>query len=131
MDLLKTTGAKVASGAVTLGVIAAGIAWWQADPATRQAVEDRTLELFAWFGVVLLLPFASFFVIGAVAKLDHNGAGAALVASYTALELGLMAWLFHAAIHSPVAWTLAVVGGLIAAVYNLLACDWIADKLER
>ena len=42
MDFLKTMTGKVVSGLVGLAVIAAGISWWQMDPATRQMLVSGT-----------------------------------------------------------------------------------------
>ncbi len=130
MDFLKTVGAKVIGGLVGLVVVAAGITWWRTDPATRQMLVDGAGKIAAWLGVVLALPWASFFVIGRVGKMDSNAAGAALVAGYTAVEIGLLGWLFHWTFPNATAWTFLMVGGLVAALYNLFTCDWIAERLE-
>jgi len=78
---------------------------------------------------VLFLPWASFLVIGRVGRMDNNLAGAALVFVYTALEMLLLAWLFGWSIRGSTQWTFMVFGGLLAAVYNLFTCDWIAEKV--
>src|SRR5213076_1452355 len=54
---------------------------------------------------------------------------AALVFGYTALEMLLLAWLFGWSVHGATQWTFMVFGGLLAAVYNLFTCDWIAEKV--
>ena len=130
MDLLKTVTGKVVAGAVTLAVLAAGISWWQMDPATRQMLLSGTGKIVSWFGVMLLLPWATFFVTTWVAKLESNAAGAAMVAAYTLLEALLLAWLFNWNVHGATAWTFLVAGTLLAGVYNLLVCDWLAEKLS-
>ena len=129
MDFLKTVGGKIAGGIVALVVIAAAISWWRMDPAVRQHLLSNTGKIASWFGVVLFLPWATFFLIGAVGKMDNNLAGAALVVGYTALEMLLLAWLFGWSVHGATQWTFMVFGGLLAAVYNLFTCDWIAEKV--
>ena len=129
MDLLKTVTGKVVAGAVMLAVVAAGISWWQMDEATRQMLLSGTGKIVAWLLVVLFAPWATFFLTTWVAKRESNAAGAALVASYTVLEAVLLAWLFDFNVPSATAWTFLVVGALFAAVYNLLVCDWLAEKL--
>ena len=129
MDLLKTVTGKVVAGVVTLAVVAAGISWWQMDPATRQMLLSGTGKIVSWFGILLLLPWATFFVTTWVAKLESNAAGAAMVAAYTLVEAVLLAWLFNWHVNGATAWTFLVAGTLLAGVYNLLACDWIAEKL--
>ena len=129
MDFLKTVTGKVISGLVTLAVIAAGISWWQMDPATKQMLLSGTGKIVSWTGIVLLLPWATFFLIGQIGKFESNLAGGALVAAYTLLEVLLLAWLFDWSISGTGAWTFVALGGLVAAVYNLFTCDWIAEKV--
>jgi uncharacterized membrane protein YozB (DUF420 family) len=129
MDLLKTVTGKVVAGVMGLAVIAGGISWYQMDPATRQMLLSGTGKIVSWFGVILLAPWATFFITTWVAKRESNAAGAAMVAAYTLIEALLLAWLFDWNIHGPTAWTFLVAGTLLAAVYNLLVCDWLAEKL--
>jgi len=129
MDFLKTMTGKVVSGFVGLAVIAAGISWWQMDPNTRQMLVSGTGRIISWLGIVLIVPWATFFVIGRVAKFDNNLAGATLVGAYTVIEALVLAWLFGWHIPTATAWTFFILGGLFAAVYNLFTCDWIAEKV--
>lgn len=129
MEFLKTTAGKVISGIVALMVVAVAISWWRMDEATRQMLVSGTGKIVAWFGIVLLVPWATFFIIGWVARLESNLAGGLLVAGFTLLEVLLLLWLFDWSIAGPAAWTFVAFGGLVAAVYNLFACDWIAEKV--
>ena len=72
MDFLKSAGGKVLSGVVTLAVVAAGISWWRMDEATRDALLSGTGKVVSWLGIVLLLPWATFFLIGRVGRADSN-----------------------------------------------------------
>src|ERR1019366_7460514 len=130
MDFLKSIGGKIATGLVLLAVMVAGISWWLADPATRQAVLSTSGRLIAWTGVVLLLPWAIFWLIGWVARLQSNPAGAVLIVVLTGIESLLLAWLFQWSVHGSTLWTLYVAAMLISGVYNLFTCDWIAEKTE-
>jgi hypothetical protein len=129
LDFLKSITGKVVSGIVALAVIAAAVSWYQMDAATRQMLVGGAGKIFAWLGVVLVFPWATFFLIRIIAEKDNNVAGAALVFGYTVLEFVLLAWLFG--FHAPgaTAWVFLLLGALLAGVYNLLACDWIAEKL--
>jgi hypothetical protein len=51
------------------------------------------------------------------------------VAVYSLLEFFMLLWLFDWSIPGAAAWTFVTVGGLVAAVYNLFTCDWIAEKV--
>jgi FtsH-binding integral membrane protein len=130
MDLLKSVTGKVVAGAVALAVVAAGISWWQMDEATRQMLLSGTGKIVSWLLIVLLVPWATFFLTTWVAKRESNAAGAGLVAGYTVLEALLLAKLFDWNVRTPTAWTFLIVGALFAAVYNLLVCDWLAEKLQ-
>ena len=129
MDFLKTVGGKIATGVVALAVIAGALSWWQMEPATRHAIVSGTGKIAAWLGCVLLIPWASFFLIGRVARTESNGAGAALVGGMTVIEAAVLAWLFNWSVSGAMAWVFYAAAVLLAGVYNLLACDWIAEKV--
>ena len=128
MEFLKTVGGKIVGGLVALAVVACAISWWQMEPATRHAILSGAGKIAAWFGVVLLVPWASFFLIGRVARLERNSAGAALVLGMTAVEAGVLAWLFDWSVSGAAPWVFFATATLFAGVYNLFACDWIAEK---
>jgi hypothetical protein len=130
MELLKSVVGKVAAGLVGLGVIAGGISWWQMDPQTRQMLVHGTENIGLWLGVVVLLPWITFFLIGRVGKANTNLPGAVLIAGYSLAETVLLAWLFHWQILTSTAWTFLVFSGLLAGTYNLLTCDWIAERVN-
>ena len=130
MDFLKSITGKIVTGAVALGVIVAAVSWWQLDHASRTAIIGATGRVLGWLGVVLILPWATFFLIGKVARLESNAAGAVLVACYTIPELALLAWMLDWKSPSVTIWIFVILGGLFAAAYNLLTCDWIAEKVE-
>jgi hypothetical protein len=129
MEFLKTVTGKVLSGLVGLAVMAAAVSWWQMDQSTRDMLVSGTGRILGWLGVVVLLPWASFFVVTWVGRMDSNRAGAVLVAGYTLGEALVLAWLFDWSLPGHAAWTFFVVGVLLGAVYNVLVCDWIAEKL--
>jgi hypothetical protein len=130
MDFLKTVTGKVVSGLVALAVIVCAISWYRMDDQTKQALISGTGKISSWLGIVLVVPWLSFALIGRVAKSRSNTAGAILVLAMTALELTLLGWLFNWSIAGRTSWTFIVLGGLVAAIYNLLTCDWIAEKVE-
>ena len=129
MEFLKTVTGKVITGFLTLAVVAGGISWWQMDPETRHMLVSGTGKILGWLGLVLIVPWASFFVIGKVGKMDSNLAGGLLVASYTLIETIMLAWLFNWSVPGATAWTFLIVGMLFAGAYNLFTCDWIAEKV--
>ena len=129
MDFLKGIGGKVVGGVVILGVVVAGIAFYQAGPEGRAAFFDASGKIMGWLLIVVLAPWALFWLVVKVARRETNASAAALVAAITAAELLGLWWMFNFGIGGPITITFFVVGALLAAVYNLLVCDWIADKL--
>jgi len=130
MEWIKSVTGKIVTALAVLAVVAGAISWWQMDPATRTALLSGVGRIGLWVGVVLLWPWASAPILGRVARLESNLAGGVLVAAYTLAETALLAWLFHWRLPTATAWTFVVFGALVAGVYNLLICDWIAEKLE-
>ena len=129
MEFLKGIGGKVIGGAVALAVVVAGIAFYQAGPEWRAAFFDSSGKIVGWVLIVALVPWVLFWLVAKVARRDSNAAGAALVASLTGAELLTLWWMFDFGVGGTIATAFFVVGGLLAAAYNLLACDWIADRL--
>jgi FtsH-binding integral membrane protein len=130
MDLLKTIGVRVATAGLVMAVFAIAIAWWRLDDAAHSAILSRIGRILAWIAGVVALPFVTFALIAWIARRDSNAAGAALVIGYTLVEAGTLAWLFDFAIRTPGAWTAFVAATLLAGLYNLLVCDWIADRIQ-
>ncbi len=130
MDFLKTVGGKIATGIVVLAVGAAGLAWYETDPATKHLILSDTGKVIGWTLLVLILPWASFAIVSWVAKFDTNAAGAALVFGMTAVQAVILARLFGWSVHGAAIWTVYAAAVLIAGVYNLFACDWIAEKVS-
>jgi hypothetical protein len=129
MGFLKSITGRIITGLVALAVVAGGISWWQMDPSTRQTIATGTGRVLLWVGIVLAWPWASFAIIGWVARMESNLAAGVLVLAYTLLETVLLAWLFNWQLHGASGWAIVLLGALTAGVYNLLSCDWIAEKI--
>lgn len=128
MDFLKTVGGKIVSGVVGVVVFAAAIALWRMDADVRSAWLGGTGKSIGWFALVLVAPWATFFLSTWAAKFEKNVAGAVLVFFYTAAEAVMLAWLFDWGISGATAWIFFSAAVLLALVYNLLICDWIAER---
>ena len=104
---------------MALAVVAAGISGGGWTPATATRLLTGTGKIVSWFGIVLLVPWATFFVIGRVAQVSkqrrRRGPGRGLHAAGAVLLAGCSAGTSPAA----TAWTFSAVA-LLAGVYNLL-----------
>ena len=129
MDFLKGIGGKIIGGVVFLGVVVTAITFYQAGPDGRAAFFDGSGKIIGWVLIVALAPWALFFLVTKAARKDSNAAGALLVGTFTVVELLLLWWMFDFGIGGPISMTFFAVGVLIAAAYNVLACDFIADRL--
>lgn len=128
MDFLKSVAGKLVTGAVILAVFAAGLAWYQMDPSARDAITGGAVRIVGWLLIVLAVPWALFAVISWVAKKDSNTASGIFVLALTVVEAVVLAWMFQFGIAGGGGWTFFAVGVVLAGVYNLLACDWIAER---
>lgn len=129
MDFLKGIGGKVAGGIVALGVVVAAIAFYQAGPEGRAAFFDASGKILGWSLMVAVLPWLLFWLVARAAGRESNAAGAALVLGLSLAELLGLWWMFDFGMGGTVAIAFFVVGVLLATAYNLLVCDWIADRL--
>lgn len=130
MDLLKTIGVRIVTAVLVMAVIAVAILWWRADDATQREMLSRIGRILGWTVGVAVWPWVSFPLIGWVARRESNAAGAMLVLAYTAAAGAALAWLFGFSIRGAVGWSAFVAAALVAGLYNLLVCDWIADRLD-
>lgn len=130
VDWLKAIVGKVVIGAIALAVVAGAISWWSLNGDERSQIVDSVGRITAWTALVVAVPWAGVLLIVRVSKVGSNAAGVGLVAGMTLSEMALLGWLLHWHVAGAAAWTGMLVGGLLAAAYNLLACDWIAEKME-
>ena len=128
--MAKTAGVVVLSGGALLALIAGGITWHEMTPARRDVILGNSSHFLGWTLLVAIVPWAAMFLVGRVAKMDSNPAAATLIVTMTALEAIMLAWLFGFSIGGATPWTFFIAAVLIAGVYNLLACDWIAERFD-
>ncbi len=131
MEFLKSIGGKIVAGTVALIVIVAAISWWQMDADSRNQVMAAAGKVVAWAFLVIVAPWVLFWVIAWVKRFERNSAGAALVILLTLAEAIVLGWLLDWQWGGGAASkVLTIAGIMLAGVYNVLACDWIAEKLD-
>ena len=128
--------AGAACAAMTVAFAAA--AWWVATSGDRAAGPGRwapfhagLIDLACTVVLAAALPWATFFVSTWVSRFRSNAAGAALVAGYTAVDAAMLAWLFDWSVRGATAWVFFAGAVLVALVYNVLICDWIAERFGQ
>lgn len=129
VEFLKSIVGKLVTGAVVLAVFAAGYAWYRMDESERAALAGGAGRVVGWIVLVTAVPWAIFFIIQRVARMDSNAASGIFVLLLTSAEAAALAWMFQFTIHGPAGWTFFAVGIVLAGVYNLLTCDWIAERM--
>ncbi len=130
MDLLKGILGKIVTGIVALAVLAGAISWFGLSPEQRSDFLQNAGKIAAWAGIVLIFPFATIFVIRRVGCLESNLAGAILVFTYSAAEIIALIGLLGAPPSGGISWLFLTLGALLTTVYNLLICDWLAERFE-
>ncbi|HEX8911229.1 MAG TPA: hypothetical protein VF796_02635 [Humisphaera sp.] len=133
--IVGTVTGRIVGGIVTAGVLAGGIALWRMEPAQWDSLKSGTgsvlsftAKLVGWVLAVGVLPWATFFLSTYAARFSRNVAGVVLVGLYTAVGVAGLLWLFDWSLHGATAWVFFVAATLIALVYNVLICDWIAER---
>ncbi len=129
MELVKKIATILLTGAVALGVIIGAVSWFQMSPDDRSAMIATVGRALAWLGIVLVLPWATYFITTWVARRESNAAGAVLVVGYTLIDAAVLFYLIPFSQFSAIVIALICLGILIALLYNLLTCDWIAEKV--
>jgi hypothetical protein len=130
VKLLESVTSKVVLGVVALGVIVGGITWWQTAPEARSAILTATGRILAWIGIVLVAPLLAALPISHLTRnAISNTPAIALLLTLTACEALLLAWLLDFSISGAAAWIFFLLGILFAAAYNLLICDWLAERI--
>ena len=126
----KYVGGRVLTILVVFGCACAGY-WFYKHPDDLQAIWDVVKLALVWLGFVLLLPWATFFVTRKVVAADSNQAATVMLVGYLAADM-LVGFYLAGGVrgHNAVAWMVLVVGVLAAGVYNFMACEYQAERLE-
>ena len=132
-DMLETIGKHVAGKVMTallvIGCLGAGIYFWR-HPEDLRAIWDVVKLALVWTGLVLVLPWATFFIPRWVVAQDSNAAATLMLVGYFLVDVAFGLYLAGVRGHGTLAWGVMLVGFLAAGVYNFLACEYQASRCE-
>ncbi len=126
----KYVGGRVLTALLVLATGAAGFWFWE-HPEQLKTIWQVLQYVVAWIGFVLVLPWAGFFVTRWVVTLDSNTAAGLMLAGYLLVDVAAALWLAGGARgHAGLTWIVLLIGFLTAGVYNFMACEYQASRLE-
>jgi hypothetical protein len=126
----KYVGGKVLTAVLVVGAAATVIWFWKHPEQLRDLWNIFKLVL-VWLGVVIVLPWALFFVVPWVQKRDNNVAPALMLLGFLAIDVLVALYLAGWSVSGALAWMVLLIGFLAAGVYNFLVCDFIAHRIEE
>ena len=129
------TAGKYIGGKVLTAILVACVLWtsyyFYKNPEKIEALFDSTKASLVWLGFVAALPWGLFFVPPLVVKADSNPAAAGMLAGYLVVDILMAFWLAEWSFGGVLVWGLAILGFLLAAVYNFMVCDFLAEQAEE
>jgi len=128
-EIGKYVGGKVITAILFFAVVAGGY-WCYTHPEQLRALGTLAKYVLIWLGLVLVLPWASFFMTGWVVRQDSNIAGGLLLFGLTLIDALVAFYLADWSVSGAVTWMVLLFGFLSAGVYNFIVCDWQAARLE-
>ncbi len=126
----KYVGGKVLT-AILVVASAGGMYWFYKHPEQLATVWNVLKGVLVWIGLVLVLPWAAFFVTGWVVRRESNLAGALLLVALTAVDALFAFYLANWSVQGALTWMVLLLGFLTAGVYNFLVCEFQATRFEE
>ena len=123
-------GGKVLT-AILIVASAGSIFWFYKHPEQLESIWSVIKLVLVWLGLVLVLPWASFFVTGWAVRKDSNLAAALLLLGLTSIDVLFAFFLAEWSVEGALTWMVLLLGFLCAAVYNFLACEFQAARFEE
>lgn len=114
---------------IALGlIVAAGVGLWQMGPDARGALFSGIWRSLAWLLIVAVVPWSARLYIRRVLDVGSNWAGAVLIAALTLADLVAGVLLLSAWPAGLWSWLVCIVLLAIAATYNFLVTEYLADQ---
>lgn len=125
----KYVGGKVLTAILVVGAALTGF-WFYQHPDDLDYLWGVLRCVLAWLGIVLVLPWAGFFLMPWVMKLDTNVASGLLLVGYLFIDVVVALALSGWSVAGTLTWMVLILGFLAAGVYNFLVCGFHAHRLE-
>lgn len=125
----KYVGGKVLAALLGVGAVLS-IIWFWNHPEQLQAIWAVLKGVLVWLGLVIVLPWAAFFVTGWVVKRESNLAAGVLLGALTAIDALFAFYLAGWQVEGALTWMVLLLGFLSAGAYNFLVCDFQAARFE-
>ena len=124
-------GGKVVTAVLVVGSAGAVIWFWR-HPEQLAAIWQTIKYVLVWLGIVLALPWATFFVTPWVMSTESNAAAALMLLGYVLADV-IVAFVLIGGVrgHSVLDWFVLLLGFLSAGVYNFKVCEFQAIRVEE
>lgn len=130
--MIKAIGEYVGGKVLTAILIVtggAGLLYFYKHPEQWDALWSIIGRVATWAGIVMVVPWVCFWATHWAVRRDSNAAGVAVMTAYLAVDVTAALLLAGVHGHGVFAWTVFAFGFLAAAVYNLVVCDYQAERL--
>lgn len=132
--MLATFGQYIGGKVITAILVVSGagaLIWFWKHPEQLELIWRILKYVVAWLGFVIVLPWATFFVIPWVMAKESNAAAGLLLAGYVVLD-AIVAFCLLGGVsgHSFLTWVVLILGFLSAGIYNLKVCEYQAGRWE-
>ena len=132
--MLTTIGQYIGAKVVTAVLVVSGAGatiWFWNHPEQLAVIWQTVKYAVVWLGIVLVLPWATFFMTTWVVAKDSNAVAALLLLGYTFVD-AIVAFCLIGKITGMnfLTWMVLFLGFLSAAVYNFKVCEYQADRIE-
>jgi hypothetical protein len=127
----KYVGGKVIT-AVLVVVSAVVVIWyWRLPPGDRAALWSMARGALIWLAMVLVLPWALFFMPAWAVRKERNWISAVLLLAYLAVDVVFAFYLAGWRAGSSWQRGALLVGFAVAGFYNFVVCEYLAQRSDE
>ena len=126
----KFVGGKVITAVLVVSSTLIVIWYFRLPPEERAALWSMARSALIWVGFVAVLPWATFFVPARVVRAESNAVAAGMLLGYLLADVGFAMYLTRGNFGGTWQAAVLILGFLIAGLYNFVACDFVANRVE-